>query len=183
MDVFSRLIQRKFRNIASERYEEIARRYQEFLLLPEEFVLPEVRSILLPIDRFSREMPEGLYETLSAYAGAKAIVVYISERRTLELIEQTLGKEEAEKLREAKMEHAKKLSSEIASRLEGLGLRVEHRHFIGNKSDDVIEIIETEGIELLVVSRSYGSEATRTSPVSPIVLKIVQHVERPVIVY
>ncbi|ASJ07961.1 hypothetical protein A3L11_01445 [Thermococcus siculi] len=183
MDVFSRLIQRKFRNIASERYEEIAKRYQEFLLLPEEFVLPEVRSILIPVDRFSREMPEGLYETLSAYEGAKAIVVYISEKKTLELIEQTLGKEEAEKLRKAKMEHARRLSEEIASRLESLGLRVEHRHFIGSKSDDVIEIIEDEDIDLLVVSRSYGSEVTRTSPISPVVLKIVQHVERPAIVY
>lgn len=183
MDVFSRLIQRKFRGIAGERYEEIARRYREFLLLPEEFVLPEVHSILMPIDRFSGTIPEGVYEALSAYPGASVTVVYISEKRTLELIEQTLGRAEAEKLRKAKMEFAERLSSEISSRLEGLGLKVERRHFLGSKSDDVISMVENEGFELLVISRSYGSEVTKTSPLSPIVLRIVQHVERPVIVY
>jgi len=183
MDIFSKLIQRKFRNIAGERYEEIARRYREFLLLPEEFVLPEIRSILMPVDRFSGEIPSELYETLSAYSGASVTVVYISEKRTLSLIEQTLGKEEAEKLRRAKMEFAERLSHEIASRLEKHDLRVETRHFIGSKSDDVIELAEREKFDLLVVSRSYGSEVTRTCPMSPVVLKIVQHVKIPVVVY
>ncbi len=183
MDIFSRLIQRKFRNIAGDRYAEIAKRYREFLLLPEEFVLPEVHSILMPVDRFSGKIPEGLYETLGAYPGASVMVVYISEKRTLTLIEQTLGKEEAEKLRRAKMEFAEKLVDRIASRLEGLGLRVERRYFIGSKSDDVIKLMEDEDIDLLVISRSYGSEVTKTSPVSPVVLKVVQHTDRPVIVY
>ncbi|ASJ06045.1 hypothetical protein A3L08_01210 [Thermococcus pacificus] len=183
MDIFNKLIQRKFRGIAGERYEEIAKRYREFLLLPEEFVLPEVRSILMPIDRFSGEIPESLYETLSAYIEAKVTVVYISEKKTLKIIEETLGREEAERLRNAKMEFAEKLSGEIASRLEGLGLRVERRHFLGSKSDDIISLLKDEDFDLLVVSRSYGSEVTKTSPISPIVLRIVQHVEKPVIVW
>ncbi|QDA32567.1 universal stress protein [Thermococcus indicus] len=183
MDIFSRLIQRKFQNIAADRYEEITRRYREFLLLPEEFVLPEVRSILIPIDRFSGEIPEELYETLSAYSGASVTLVYISEKRTLALIEQTLGKEEAEKLRSAKMEFARALVLKIAPRLGELGLRIERRQFIGSKSDDVIRLMENDNFDLLVVSRSYGSEVTRTSPVSPVVLKIVQHLESPVIIY
>jgi len=183
MDIFSRLIQRKFRNIAGDRYEKIARRYREFLLLPEELVLPEINSILIPIDRFSGEIPSELYETLSAYSGASVTVVYVSEKRTLSLIEQTLGKEEAEKLRRAKMDFAGRLSREIASRLEKYGLRVETKHFLGSKSDDVIKLMENENFDLLILSRSYGSEVTRTSPVSPVVLKIVQHLERPVIIY
>jgi len=183
MDVFSRLIQRKFRDIAGERYEKIAKRYREFLLLPEEFVLPEIRSILIPIDRFSGEIPEELYDTLSAYSGASVTLVYISEKRTLALIEQTLGREEAEKLRNAKMEFARALVLKIAPRLEELGLRVERRHFMGSKGDDVIRLMENENFDLLVVSRSYGSEVTKTSPVSPVVLKIVQHLENPVIIY
>ncbi|CAD5245088.1 universal stress protein [Thermococcus camini] len=183
MDIFSRLIQRKFQNIAADRYEEITRRYREFLLLPEEFVLPEVRSILIPIDRFSGEIPDELYETLSAYSGASVTLVYISEKRTLELIEQTLGKEEAERLRNAKMEFARNLVLKMAPRLEALGLKTERRHFIGSKSDDVIRLMRDENFDLLVVSRSYGSEVTRTSPVSPVVLRIVQHLESPVIIY
>nr|WP_297460459.1 universal stress protein [Thermococcus sp.] len=183
MDIFTRLIQKKFRGIAGERYEEVLRRYREFLLLPEEFVLPEISSVLMPIDRFSGEIPEGVYETLSAYPGASVTVVYISERKTLEIIEQTLGREEAEKLRKAKLEFAKKLSEEIASRLEKLGLRVERKYFIGSKSDDVITMMEEGDFDLLVVSRSYGSEVSRTSPVSPVVMKIVQHVVKPAMVY
>ncbi|WP_335755155.1 MULTISPECIES: universal stress protein [Thermococcus] len=183
MDIFNKLIARKFRNIAGERYEEIAKRYREFLLLPEEFVLPEIHSILLPVDRFSGEIREELYDTLSAYPGASVTVVYISEKRTLSLIEQTLGREEAEKLRKAKMEFAERLAKEIASRLEAHGLRVERRYFIGSKSDDVVRMMEEENFDLLVISRSYGSEVTRTSPISPLVLKIVQHVNRPTIVY
>ncbi|NJE05367.1 universal stress protein [Thermococcus sp. M36] len=183
MDVFSRLIQRKFRNIAGERYDEIVKRYREFLLLPEEFVLPEVRSILMPVDRFSGEIPEELYETMSSYLGASVTVVYISEKRTLWLIEQTLGKEEAEKLKRAKMEFAESLVSKIAARLESHGLKVRGRYFIGSKSDDVVKLAGSGEFDLLVMSRSYGSEVTRTSPVSPLVLKIVQHVETPVIIY
>jgi nucleotide-binding universal stress UspA family protein len=182
MGLFSSLINRKFKDIAGDRYEEISRRYREFLLLPEEFVLPEVHSILMPIDRFSGEIPEELYETLSAYLGASVTLVYISEKRTLSLIEQTLGKEEAEKLKRAKMEFAEEMLDKIAPRLEELGLRVERRYFIGSKGDDVIRLMG-EGFDLLVVSRSYGSEVTRTSPVSPIVLKIVQHLDKPVLVY
>ncbi|AFL95466.1 hypothetical protein CL1_1267 [Thermococcus cleftensis] len=182
MGLFSSLINRKFKNIAGDRYEEISRRYREFLLLPEEFVLPEVHSILMPIDRFSGEIPEELYETLSAYLGASVTLVYISEKRTLSLIEQTLGKEEAEKLKRAKIEFAEGMLAKIAPRLEELGLRVERRYFIGSKGDDVIRLMG-EGFDLLVVSRSYGSEVTRTSPVSPIVLKIVQHLDKPVLVY
>jgi hypothetical protein len=182
MGLFSSLINRKFKNIAGDRYEEISRRYREFLLLPEEFVLPEVNSILMPIDRFSGEIPEELYETLSAYLGASVTLVYISEKRTLSLIEQTLGKVEAEKLKNAKIEFAEGMLARIAPRLEELGLRVERRYFIGSKADDVIGLMG-EGFDLLVVSRSYGSEVTKTSPVSPMVLKIVQHLDKPVLVY
>ncbi|ASJ13277.1 hypothetical protein A3L14_10460 [Thermococcus thioreducens] len=183
MDVFSRLIARKFRNIAGGRYEEIAKRYREFLLLPEEFVLPEIHSILMPVDRFSGNIPEELYEILSAYPGASVTVVYISEKRTLLLIEQTLGRDEAEKLKRAKMEFAERVAAEIASRLEMHGLRVRHRQFIGSKSDDVVKMMEGEEFDLLVISRSYGSEVTKISPISPLVLKIVQHVDKPTIVY
>ncbi len=183
MEALNRVISRKFKNIAEDRYEQIIKRYREFLLLPEELVLPEVNSILFPIDRFSLDIPEELFETLKAYAGASVHLIYVSERRTLWLIEQTLGKEEAEKLRAEKIRFAQKTLDTLAPTLKKLGLSVKTNRVIGSKSDDVIEMMSTGRFDLLVISRHFGSEPSKTSPMSPVVFKIVQHVERPVIVY
>lgn len=183
MDIFSRLISRKFRNIAGERYEEIAQRYREFLLLPEEFVLPEVSSILLPVDRFAHDIPEELYDTLGAYADASITLVYMIDRMAFHMIEQTLGKREAERLRAVEMERGgeKILSRMVKGGLEKIGLDVREKYILGNKSDEIIQL--AADFDLLVISRSYGSEITKTSPMSPVVLKIVQHVDKPTIIY
>ena len=183
MEVLNRIISRKFKYIAEDRYEQIAKRYREFLLLPEELILPEVKSILFPIDRFSLKVPDELFETLSAYSGASIKLVYISEERTLRMIEQTLGKEEAEKLREEKIRFAHETVELFAPRLEELGLFVEIGHLLGSKSDDVIDLMSSGRFDLLVISRCFGSEPSKTSPTSPIVLKILQHIDKPVIVY
>ncbi|WP_237702071.1 universal stress protein [Thermococcus sp. AM4] len=183
MEVLNRIISRKFKYIAEDRYEQIAKRYREFLLLPEELVLPEVKSILFPVDRFSLKVPGELFEALRAYAGATVHLLYISEERTLRLIEQTLGKEEAEKLREEKVRFAGETLRSLAPQLEELSLSVETDHIIGSKSDDVIELMSTGRFDLLVISRCFGSEPSKTSPMSPIVFKIIQHIDEPVIVY
>ncbi|NJE60663.1 universal stress protein [Thermococcus sp. 21S7] len=181
MDIFNKLIARKFRNIAGGRYEEIAKRYKEFLLLPEEFVLPEISSILVPVDRFAHEIPKELYETLEAYTGASVTVVYITDRMAFRMIEQTLGKLEAEKLKMAETELGERALFEIVSGLRDIGLRAKGRHLFGSKSDEVIKLAGE--FDLLVISRGYGSEITKISPISPVVLKIVQHVDKPTIVY
>lgn len=181
MGVFNKLVTRKFRNIAGDRYDEILKRYREFLLLPDEFVLPEIHLILIPIDRFAHEIPSELYETLEAYSGASVMLVYVSESMVFRMIEQTLGRDEAEKLKAAERELGERVLVEIASSLEDIGLRVTKRHLFGNKSDNVIKL--AENFDLLVISRGYGSEITKMSPMSPLVLRIVQHVVKPTIVY
>ncbi|WP_363316541.1 universal stress protein [Thermococcus sp.] len=181
MDIFSRLIARKFRHIAGDRYDEITKRYREFLLLPEEFVLPEISSILIPVDRFAHEIPGELYDTLEAYSGAAVTVVYITDRMAFRMIEQTLGKSEAERLKMAETELGERVLSEIVGELRAIGLRARGRHLFGSKSDDVIKLAAE--FDLLVISRGYGSEITKMSPMSPVVLKIVQHVDRPTIIY
>ena len=69
----------------------------------------------------------------------------------------------------------------IAKELENLGLRTQRRLFFGNKSEDVIKI--ANNYEMLAISKAYGSEITKSSPLSPVVLKIIQHLEIPTIVY
>ncbi|ASJ10510.1 hypothetical protein A3L12_03950 [Thermococcus sp. P6] len=181
MDLFSRLITRKFRDINEGRYEEIIRHYREFLLLPEELVLPEISSILLAVDRFSRDIPEELYDTLGAYAGASVQIVYVADSTVFRMIEQSLGKTEAERLKRTEAELGERVLSRTLEKLREIGLRASGRYFFGNKSDDVINI--ARDFDLLVISRSYGSELGKTPSVSPVVLKIVQHVEKPAIIY
>ncbi|WP_457743140.1 universal stress protein [Thermococcus sp.] len=180
LSIFRSLIDRKFRSIAGDRYEEIVKRYREFLLLPEEFVLPEVESILIPLDRFSGDF-HGVLDVMDAYKGARVRLVYLLDAQTFRLIEETLGEEEAQKLLQAEKERGKGLVTALKESLEGFGLDVQIEERFGDKGDDVIEM--ASDYDLLVISRSFGSEVTKTSPLSPVVLKIVQHVLVPVIVY
>ncbi|MBO8174207.1 MAG: universal stress protein [Thermococcus sp.] len=181
MGLFSSLIQRKFKNIAGKRYERILREYREFLLTEEEMVLPEIKSILIPLDRFISEIPKEVYETLSAYKEAKFVLVYIIDAQVFHMIEQTLGREASEEFRKKEESDGMYLLEKIAKDFEELGIAPQLRLFFGDKSEDVITLAEKH--DMLVLSKAYGSEITKTHPLSPIVLKIVQHVTIPVIVY
>jgi len=180
MGIYSSLIERKFKNIAGKRYEKVLREYREFLLTEEETVVPEIRSILMPLDRFVRDIPEELYETLSAY-DATVVLVYIIDATLFSIIKETLSGEASEEFRKNEESHGMMLLEKVGERLEEMGLNVHRRMFFGDKSDDVIKL--TDDHDMVVLSKSYGSEITRVSPISPVVFKIVQHVEKPVIVY
>jgi len=52
MGYSSSLIQRKFKDIVGRRYDSVLKDYSEFLLTDEEMLVPEVRSILVPLDLF-----------------------------------------------------------------------------------------------------------------------------------
>ncbi|ALM75626.1 universal stress protein [Thermococcus barophilus] len=181
MGLFSSLIQRKFKNIAGRRYERILKEYKEFLLTEEEMRLPEIKSILMPLDRFIGEIPPEIYETLSAYNDARVILVYIIDAHVFHVIEQTLGKDISEEFRRKEENDGKLLLEKIAKNFEDLGISPQVRLFFGDKGEDVIKLAEKH--DMLVLSKAYGSEITKTHPLSPVVLKIVQHVDIPVIVY
>ncbi|NJE09051.1 universal stress protein [Thermococcus sp. M39] len=181
MELFSSLIQRKFKNIAEKRYERILREYKEFLLTEEEMVLPEIKSILMPLDRFISEVPTGVYDTLSAYKEAKILLVYIIDAQVFHMIEQTLGRRASEEFRKKEESYGKALLEKIAGNFEELSISTQLRLFFGDKSEDVIKLAEKH--DMLVLSKAYGSEITKTHPLSPVVLKIVQHVGIPVIIY
>lgn len=180
MGLYSSLIERKFKNIAGKRYEKILREYREFLLTEEEMALPEIHSILMPLDRFVHDIPNELYETLSAY-DATVTLVYIIDATLFSIIRETLSGEASEEFRKREEARAMKLLGEVSERLGERGLNVQRRLFFGDKSEDVIKLAGDH--EMVVLSKSYGSEITKMSPISPVVFKIVQHVEKPVIVY
>jgi len=61
MGYSSSLIQRKFKDIVGRRYESVLKEYSEFLLTEEEMLIPEVRSILIPLDLFVHDISDGGY--------------------------------------------------------------------------------------------------------------------------
>jgi len=178
---FSEIILRKFKNIAGSRYEEIMKAYQEFFLTEEELRIPEIRSILLVIDRFSGGVPEGVFEVLSAYAGAEIDVVYIIDSSLCSLIRETLGEEEANIFRKKEESLGRELLKATENALRGLNLNFSTEI----RFEDKVEFIENEAErrDLLVISRHFGSESTKTHRISPVVFRVVQGITRPVIVY
>ncbi|WP_297188843.1 universal stress protein [Thermococcus sp.] len=180
MGLYSSFIGRKFKHIAEKKYEDIIKHYKEFLLTEEERKVPEIRSILMPLDRYVKDVPMELYETISAYE-AGVLLVYILDSQVFELVRQTLSLEASEEFRRREEVMGEVLLNNLAKKLESCGLRVQRRIFFGNKSDDVIKL--AENYNMLAISKNYGAEITKTSPLSPLVLKILQHLEIPVIIY
>ena len=85
MGYSSSLIQRKFKDIVGRRYEAVLKDYSEFLLTDEEMLVPEVRSILIPLDLFVHDITDEAIEVLSAY-NATITLAYITDAGVIELL-------------------------------------------------------------------------------------------------
>jgi hypothetical protein len=181
MGLFSELIDRKFRNIAERRYEDILEKYKEFFLTEEEMVIPEINSIIMVFDRYSEKPTKEVYDAISAYPEAEICLLYTVDENVAMLIAATLGEEEAKKFREAERDYGEAFLEEVTKRLKELGFTTKSRLIFGNKSEEAL--LRKEKYDLFVLSRKYGAETSKTSSVSPLVIKIVQHIEKPVMVY
>ncbi|AMQ17791.1 universal stress protein [Thermococcus peptonophilus] len=175
------IILRKFNNIAGTRYEEILKAYENFFLTEEELVIPEINSVLLAFDRFSCKVSEEVYETISAFNEATVQVVYVIDEGVLKMIQETLGEEAAEEFREKEIAFAETFLRDVEKKLDELNFKFNRKIAFGDKAEYVKDL--SKEYDLLVISRRYGSEATKTHRVSPVVFRIVQHVEKPVVLY
>ncbi|MBP1912363.1 universal stress protein [Thermococcus stetteri] len=175
------IILRKFNDIAGTRYEEILKAYKNFFLTEEELVIPEINSILLAFDRFSCRVSEDVYETISAFENVSLQVVYVIDEGVLRMIRETLGEEAAEEFKEKEVAFAEDFLREVEKKLGELNFKFSRKIAFGDKAEYVEDL--SEEYDLLVISRRYGSETTKTHRVSPVVFRIVQHVEKPVILY
>ncbi len=178
---FTDLITRKFQNIAGSRYEEILKAYEEFFLTEEEMVIPDIKSILIPLDRYTTTVPEEVYETISAYPNARLQLVYMIDENVCRLIKDTLGEEDAKKFREKEERRAREILSRMRDRIRELGIIWAEDTVFGDKSE-YVESIAGE-YDMLIISKHYGSETAKTHTVSPVVFRIVQYVGRPVVLY
>ncbi|WP_297439019.1 universal stress protein [Thermococcus sp.] len=178
---FTDLITRKFQNIAGSRYEEILKAYEEFFLTEEEMVIPDIKSILIPLDRYTTTVPDEVYETISAYPNARLQLVYMIDENVCRLIKDTLGEEDAKKFREKEERRAREILSRMRDRIRELGIIWAEDTVFGDKSE-YVESIAGE-YDMLIISKHYGSETAKTHTVSPVVFRIVQYVGRPVVLY
>ncbi|MDT8358124.1 MAG: universal stress protein, partial [Methanomicrobiaceae archaeon] len=176
MGYYSQLIRRKFKDVVGKRYEDVMREYGEFLLSEEQMIPPKVKSILMPLDIFVHEIPPELYEVLSAFT-CPVSLVYITDIQTVSVIETVLDKKASDEYLRKKESHAAELLDRVTRELEAKGLDSHRRIFTGQKGEDVEKMSETH--DLLLLSKSFGAERTEGYPVSPIALRISQHVKIP----
>ncbi|MFA4719983.1 universal stress protein [Pyrococcus kukulkanii] len=182
MGLFSNLILRRFKDVAP-RYEEIVRAYKEFLLTEEEFAIPKIERIMIPLDRYSEHPNETVLEYLSSYPGAQILILYVIDGEVCRLIRETIGEREAELFRKRELERGHnmlKQAEKLISEIRG-GFSIQSKLKTGNKAEVVEGIVDD--FELIIISRHYGAETTKTHLVSPIVLRILQNVKIPVLLY
>jgi hypothetical protein len=180
MGYYSSLIQRKFKDVVGHRYESVLREYSEFLPTEEEMVVPEIRSILIPLDIFVKEIPRELVEVLSAY-DADVSLAYITDAQVYAIIEKTLDKGAGDEFLRKKEDYGQKLLDRISADLAAAGIAVHSRMFSGHKGEDVEKMAGS--FDMVALSKSYGAERTEGFPVSPLALRITQHLKIPTIIY
>ncbi|MHC1626159.1 MAG: universal stress protein [Methanoculleaceae archaeon] len=180
MGYYASLIRRKFRGVVGSRYQTVMQEYRQFLPAEEEMVVQEIERILMPLDYYVRSIPEEYYEVLSAYRGS-VILVYIIDSRTLDIIRQTLGEDDAAEFRRNKEKYGEMLLREVSERISSLGLIPESRLFVGDKIDDVCRI--SQYADLLALSRNYGGFRNSLTTMAPITLTLCHEAGIPILLY
>lgn len=180
MGYSSSLIQRKFKDIVGRRYEAVLKDYSEFLLTDEEMLIPEVRSILMPLDLFVYDITDDAIDVLSAY-DATISLAYITDATVIGILEKALDHEAAEEFRAKKEETGKKILDRAAAKLEEHGFSTRTRIFVGHKGDDVVSMAKNH--DMIALCRHYADGESTDDSISPVVLRICQQVETPALIY
>ncbi|MDK2890423.1 MAG: hypothetical protein PWR21_1055 [Methanoculleus sp.] len=180
MGYSSSLIQRKFKDIVGRRYDSVLKEYHEFLLTEEEVLVPEVRSILMPLDFFVHDITNEAIDVLSAY-DATISLAYITDAGVVELLERALNHSSTEEFQAKKEEYGRKLLERTAAKLEEHGLSTQTRMFVGHKGDDVVQMAKNH--DMVALCRRYADGESTDASISPIVLRICQRVETPALIY
>ena len=179
MGYYSSLINRKFKDVVGNRYEGIIKEYKEFLLTEEE-VVKDVKTILLPLDIFVKEIPNTLYELLSIY-GAEVPLVYIVDRDAIAMVKEILGEDSAKEYAEKKEKHGYKLIEKISAELGDRGISSKERLFAGHKLDN-IETMSND-FDLVAISKSYGGGRGDENEISPVSQRLISQINAAAVLY
>jgi hypothetical protein len=179
MGYYSSLINRKFKDVVGNRYEGVIKEYKEFLLTEEEVVM-DVKTILLPLDIFVKEIPDKLYDLFGIY-GAEVTLVYLTDRDVISLISEILGEATAKEYVEKKESYGHSLLDEISGELGRRGIVTKTRLYSGHKWDDIENL--SKEYDLVAISKCYGGGRGDENEISPVAQRLVQQVNKMAVLY
>jgi len=180
MGYSSSLIQRKYKDIVGKRYDAVLKDYSEFLLTDEEMFVPEVRSILIPLDLFASDVTDDAIDVLSTY-NATVSLAYITDATVVALLEQALDAASAEEFRRKKEEAGREILDRVTAKLEERGFSTKTRIFVGHTGDDVVNMANNH--DMIAICRRYADGESTGDSISPVVLRICQQVKTPALIY
>ncbi|WP_301676806.1 universal stress protein [Methanoculleus methanifontis] len=127
-------------------------------------LVPEVRSILVPLDLFVHDITEEAIDVLSAYDAAISLA-NITDVEVIELLKQALDRESTEEFRVKKEEYGQKLLERTAAKLEEHSFSAQTRMFVGHKGDDVARMAKNH--DMVALCRRYADGESTDASVSP----------------
>jgi hypothetical protein len=180
MSYYRALIERKFRDLAGSRYEQILKEYRDFIPSEEELQVAPVTSILVLLDYFSRELPAEVSGLLSSYH-APVVMVYLIDDQVVRVVTESLGQESGIKYLEREETRARDLLAGNCALVEESGSSCRSLVRRGVKGDEAQAQAESCG--LLVLGKKFGMTAGDNGDISPMVLRLQKVAPCPVIIY
>jgi len=181
MGYIQSLIKRKFKDIGEKQYEKISIEYAQFLVTEEELEIPEVKTILLPLDIFATDIPEKCMDVLASFDKAEIHLMYLIDEKVTRIVSEIIGDDQKEQYIRQHKDSGYRVLGNVSSKIEDKGLKSRSSLYVGMKEDEIIRL--SESADLVVISRDYGESTSETVPVSPLAQDIIRKVLKPVILY
>ena len=180
MSYYRALIERKFRDVAGSRYEQILNEYRDFIPSEEELQVAPVKSILVLFDFFSGGLPREVSGLLSTFH-APVTLVYLIDDQVLRVVSESLGQDTGALFREREEDRARELLKRTCALVEETGASCRSLVRTGTKGDEAQAQAQSSG--LLVLGKKFGMTAGDNGDISPVVLRLQKAAPCPVIIY
>jgi len=182
MSYYRALIERKFRDLAGSRYEQILNEYRDFIPSEEELQVAPVKSILVLLDFFSGELPGEVSGLLSTYH-APVTLVYLIDDQVLRVVSDSLGRDTGARFLEREEDRARELLKSTCALVEEAGSSCRSLVRTGTKGDEAQAQAQAQTSGLLVLGKKFGMTAGDNGDISPMVLRLQKAAPCPVLIY
>ena len=180
MSYYRALIERKFRDVAGSRYEQILKEYRDFIPSEEELQVAPVKSILVLLDFFSGDLSGDVSRLLSAYR-APVTLLYLIDNQVIQVVSESLGQDSGARFLEREESRARELLGKNCALVEENGNSCRSLVRTGSKGDEAQA--QAQSAELLVLGKKFGMTAGDNGDISPMALRLQKAAPCPVIIY
>jgi hypothetical protein len=180
MSYYHSLIERKFRDVAGSRYDQILKEYRDFIPSEEELQVAPVKSILVLLDFFSGDLTGELPGLLSAWQ-APVTLLYLIDNQVVQVVSESLGLDSGARFLEREETRARELLDKNCALVERAGTFCRSLIRTGSKGDEAQA--QAQSAELLVLGKQFGMTAGDNGDISPMVLRLQKAAPCPVIIY